>query len=117
MLGQAGESFQHMVLRMMDERKLTGPDLYKRANLDKKLFSKIKTNPDYTPKKTTAVALAIALQLNLDETKDLLGRAGLALSPSNTFDLIIQFCIDENMYDVFEINALLFQYDQPLLGV
>ena len=103
-------------MRLISEKELAAPEVYKRANLDKKLFSKIKNNPDYTPKKQTAVALAIALQLNLDETVDLLGRAGLALSPSNVFDLIIRFCIEQKNYDVFSINALLFDYNQPLLG-
>ncbi len=115
-LAKPGETFQQMLMRKIEEKDMTGPEVYKKANLDKKLFSKIKTNPVYTPKKQTAVALAIALRLNLDETVDLLGRAGLALSPSNTFDLIITFCIENNQYDVFEINSLLFDYDQPLLG-
>ena len=101
---------------MMDERKLDAPEVYKKANLDKKLFSKIRKNPDYNPKKQTAVALALALELNLDETVDLIGRAGLAFSPSSVFDVIIEYCIERRIYDVFEVNAILFEYDQPLLG-
>ena len=113
---QVGETFQERLLRMMDERKLDAPEVYKKANLDKKLFSKIRKNPDYNPKKQTAVALALALELNLDETVDLIGRAGLAFSPSSVFDVIIEYCIERRIYDVFEVNAILFEYDQPLLG-
>ena len=105
-----------MLLRLMDEKGMTGPEVYKRANLDKKLFSKIRTNPDYVPKKSTALALAIALKLNLDETTDLLARAGLALSPSSIAELIIRYYIQEKNYDIYDINAMLFEYDQPLLG-
>ena len=72
---------------------------------------------DYNPSKKTALALAIALDLNLDETKDLLVRAGIALSHSNTFDIIIEYCIDHHMTDIHEINCILFKYDQPTLGV
>ena len=88
-----GETFQERLLRLIDERELTDTAVYKRANLDRKLFSKIRCNPDYRPRKRTAVALAIALELNLDETVDLLSRAELALSPSSKFDLILQFCL------------------------
>lgn len=113
---QVGETFQERLLRMMEERKLDAPEVYKKANLDKKLFSKIKKNPAYNPGKQTAVALALALELNLDETVDLIGRAGLAFSPSSVFDLIIEYCIERRIYDVFEVNAILFEYEQPLLG-
>ena len=113
---QLGETFQERLFALIDERGLTDAEVYKRANLDRKLFSKIRCNPEYKPGKRTAAALAIALELNLDETVDLLGRAEMALSPSSRFDLIIEYCIEHEIYDIFEVNALLFEYDQQLLG-
>ena len=95
---------------------MTDPEVYKKANIDRKLFSKIRNNIDYAPSKRTAVALAIALELSLDETKDLLMKAGYALSPSSTFDKIIEYCIEQREYDVHTINTYLFEFDQPTLG-
>ena len=111
-----GESFQHRLLRMIDERGMTDPEVYKRANVDRKLFSKIRCSEDYIPKKRTIVALAIALRLNLDDTKDLLASAGLVLTNNSKADVIVSFCIENGIYDIFEVNALLFKFDQPILG-
>lgn len=110
------KTFQEALFDIIDKKGLQDPQVYKKANIDRKLFSKIRSNAAYAPSKRTAVALAIALDLNLDETKDLLGRAGLALSPSSKFDLIIEYCIMNDLYDIYEINCILFKYDQPLLG-
>lgn len=109
-------TFQEQLLRLIDQKGLTDVEVYKKANLDRKLFSKIRSNKDYVPKKKTALALAIALELDIDETRDLLSRASLALSPSSPFDLIIEYCIRHQNYNIFEINTLLFEYDQQLLG-
>ena len=111
-----GESFQEMLLRFIDEREMTDAEVYKKANVDRKLFSKIRCNPDYRPSKKTALALAIALELNMDQTVDLLSRAELAFSPSRVFDLIVRYCIEHQIYDIMEINAILFEYEQPLLA-
>lgn len=110
------KTFQQYLFMLIDRRGLTDPEVYKRANIDRKHFSKIRSNIDYTPGKKTALALAIALELSLDETKDLLARAGLALSPSMISDRIIEYCIETANYDIYEINCILFKYDQPTLG-
>ncbi|MDO5134207.1 MAG: RNase III inhibitor, partial [Eubacteriales bacterium] len=115
-VAQAGETFQESLLRMIDERGLTDIQVYKRANIDRRLFSKIRSNPKYNPKRQTAISLGLALELNMDEMRDLLGRAGFALSNANIFDLIISYCVQNRIYDIILINALLFDYDQPLLG-
>ncbi len=114
-LEQEGETFQQMLFRIIDRKGMTDPEVYKKANLDRKLFSKIRGNENYVPSKKTALAFAVALELNLDETADLLRTAGLALSPSSRFDLIVGYCISHKIYNIIEINTYLFDYDEPLL--
>ena len=115
-LGSAGETFQQRLLRLIRESGMDDVTVYKKANIDRKVFSSIRRNVNYRPKKRTAVAFAIALELDMPAMLDLLSRAEIAMSPSSRFDLIIRYCVTHGIYDIFEINAALFQYAQPLLG-
>lgn len=116
LMEQLDEPFNAALFRLIDAKGMTDTEVYKRANIDRKLFSKIRTGKGYIPSKRTILALAIALKLTLPETDDLLERAGYALSHSQKSDVIVEFFIVSGKYDIFEINQVLFQYDQPLLG-
>ena len=116
LLDRTDAGFSDTLLKLIDASGKKDSEVYNRANVSRQHFSKIRNNPDYRPTKVTAIAFAVALELDLDQTRDLIGRAGYALTNSSKFDVIIMYFIGQGIYDIYEINAALFAYDQLLLG-
>ena len=116
LLKKTDKGFSETLLDLIDEKGMTDSECYKKANVDRKLFSKIRSNPSYRPSKTTAFAFAIALELNLPETEDLLRRAGYAITHSSKLDVVVEYFILNRRYNIYEINEQLFERDMPLLG-
>lgn len=116
MLKRVDAGFTEMLLKLIDKSGKKDSEIYKKANISKQHFSKIRNNPHYKPTKPTAIALALALELDLEQTQDLIGRAGYALTNSSKFDLIIRYFIEQGNYNVVEINIALYEFDQSLLG-
>lgn len=114
LMTQLEETFSQRLLRMISDRGLKDSDVYNKARVDRRHFSKIRNDIYYTPNKKTVLAFSIALELSLDETKDLLNCAGFALSRSSKTDLIVSYFLKNKIYNMFEINAILYEYDQPI---
>ena len=116
LMNQLEETFSQRLLRMIDERGMTDSEAYTRAYVDRRHFSKIRKDVNYVPNKKTVLAFTIALELSLDEAKDLLGSAGFALSRSSKTDIIVAYFLQNKIYDMFEINDVLEAYGQPVFG-
>ncbi|MGE6489213.1 hypothetical protein [Paenisporosarcina sp. NPDC076898] len=108
-------TLNQVLFRLIDDSGESDVDIYKKAGIDRKLFSKIRSNPDYRPSKNTTIALALALQLDIDDTEELLSAAGYSLSDSNVFDLVIQYCLEHNIHDIYSVNVALDHFDQKCL--
>ena len=115
LVGSVGETFCEMLFRKIEEKGLTDSEVYKKADIDRKLFSKIRSNPAYHPQKNTVIALALALELPIDEFKDMLARAEYALSPSSKSDLIVKYFVEHKVYDLMTINFTLDEYGQEVI--
>ena len=116
MLENLDAGFSETLLQLIDRTGRKDSEIYRKANVDRKLFSKIRNNADYRPSKTTALAFAFALELDIDETRDFIARAGFALSRSSKFDIIVEYFLINENYDINELNEVLFAFDQPLIG-
>ena len=116
LLKKTDKGFSETLLELIDRHGMTDAECYKKANVDRKLFSKIRSNPAYKPSKPTVFAFAVALELSLPETKELLNTAGFSLTRSSKFDLVLEYFITHQHYNIYEINEVLFEYDMPLLG-
>lgn len=115
-LEKKGETFSTMLLRLIDEKGLKDSDVYKKANIDRRLFSKIRGDEDYVPSKKTAISFCLALQLEVDEAKKLLETAGYALSDSSRFDIIIMYLIENREYNIHFANIVLNDYGEGTLS-
>ena len=116
LLDEVGDSFHEKLFEFIDNSGMNDVEVYKRAGIDRRLFSKIRSNPAYHPGKNTILALAIALELDINETKDFLERAGYAFSPASKGDLIVKYFIEPQVYDLMALNFALDEYNQPILG-